>query len=169
MAFGQHASAFQDARDPDLELLSPAQHLAAALLKVTPGLQGLGQVRQLPVEMRLLGRDLGEALLGGEDRLARVVELGDQTRLLLRRACDVGALGLEGGTVAVGVALGRGAGVAGAGRGDARLGQVGLGQLGRAGGPVGPALRLFDRGLGDDARRRSGRASPWRRSGRPRG
>ncbi len=150
VALGQDPAALGDTGDTDLELLAAAEDLLAALLELPPGVQGLGQVRERPDELGLLGGDLGEALLCVEDGGAGVIELGGQSGLLLGRALDLGALGLERGTVAVGRTLGRGAGVACPRRRDAGLGQRGLGELGRGGSGFGPALRLFDRGLGDD-------------------
>ena len=85
VALGEDAAALGDAGDADLELLAASADLLAALLELAPGVQGLGQVRERPDELRLLGGDLGEALLGLEDGGAGVVELGGQACLLLGR------------------------------------------------------------------------------------
>ncbi len=166
VTLAQHAPALHHAGDPDLELLAPPQHLAAALLELAPGAERLGQVGQRPVELRLLGGDVGQPLLGLDDGGAGVLDLGGgQARLLLAaRPTSAPASPAVPGALAACSAAAR----ASRACDDAmRAWPARLGQLGCRGGLGCPPLRASstatrdDPGAGAHAPARGGEAVAW--------
>ena len=83
LALGQDTPALDHARHAHLELLAPRLQAHPALLERLPGLEGLLQVGQRPGQLRLFGGDIGQPLLGRDDRDAGVVELARDAPLLL--------------------------------------------------------------------------------------
>ena len=115
LALGQDAPALGHARRAHLELLAPAPQPDPALLERLPGLERLLQLGQRPGQLRLLGGDVGQPLLGRRHGGTGLVELAGHPALLLGGALPVGPARLAGRGVAVVGPLGRRSGRRGSG------------------------------------------------------